>query len=83
MLNNTQPQVQILISNGLAGTAAITVQIDCQVAAFTAAAPDTSKAAIGYQNGFEAVFNTTNAGGSGGMSPIKISVTCGVTPGSF
>lgn len=83
MLNNTQPQVQILVTNGLAGTAAITVQIDCQVAAFTAAAPDTSKAAIGYQDSFEAVFNTTNAGGSGGMSPVKVSVTCGVTPGTF
>lgn len=83
MLNNTQPQVQILSSNGLAGTAAITVQIDMQVAAFTAAAPDASKAAVGYQDSFEAVFNTTNAGGSGGMSPIKVSVTCAVTPGTF
>jgi hypothetical protein len=83
MLNNTQPQVQILCSNGLAGTAAISVQIDCQVAAFTSAASDTSKAAVGYQDGFEAEFNTTNAGGSGGMSPIKVSVTCGVTPGTF
>jgi hypothetical protein len=83
MLNNTQPQVQILITNGLAGTSAITVQIDVQVGAFTSAASDTSKAAVGYQNGFEAVFNTTNAGGSGGMSPIKVSVTCGVTPGTF
>jgi len=83
MLNNTQPQVQIISSNGLAGTAAITVQIDVQVAAFTSAASDTSKAAVGYQDGFEAVFNTTNAGGSGGMSPIKVSVTCGITPGTF
>lgn len=83
MLNNTQPQVQIVSTNGLAGTAAITVQLDVQVAAFTSAAADTSKAAVGYQNGFEAVFNTTNAGGSGGMSPIKVSVTCGVAPGTF
>lgn len=83
MLNNTQPQVQIVCTNGLAGTAAITVQIDCQVAAFTAAAPDASKAAVGYQNSFEAVFNTTNAGGSGGMSPVRVAVTCGVTPGTF
>ena len=83
MLNNTQPQVQFLIDNGLAGTAQITVQIDVQVAAFTAAAPDTSKAAVGYQDEFQAVFNTTNAGGSGGQSPIKVSVTCGITPGTF
>lgn len=83
MLNNTQPQVQILCSNGLAGTALITVQIDVQVGAFTAAAPDASKAAVGYQDSFEAVFNTTNAGGSGGMSPVKVSITCGITPGTF
>lgn len=83
MLNNTQPQVQILASNGLAGNAAITIQLDVQVAAFTAAAPDTSKAAVGYQDSFEAVFNTTNAGGSGGMSPVKVSVTCAAAPGSF
>lgn len=83
MLNNTQPQLQILVSNGLAGTNLITIQVDVQVAAFTAAAPDTSKAAIGYQDSFEAVFNTTNAGGSGGLSPIKVSVTCNVAPGTY
>lgn len=83
MLNNTQPQVQILVDNGLAGTNQITVTIDIQVGAFTAAAPDTSKAAVGYQDEFQAVFNTTNAGGSGGQSPIKVSVTCGITPGTF
>ena len=52
-------------------------------AAFTQAAIDTSKAAIGYQTSFESVFNTTNAGGSGAMSPIKVSVTCAVAPGTF
>lgn len=83
MLNNTQPQVQVLISNGLSGANLITIQLDIQVAAFTAATPDTSKAAVGYQDTFEAVFNTTNAGGSGGLSPIKVSVTCGVAPGTF
>jgi hypothetical protein len=83
MLNNTQPQVQIVSSNGAAGTNLIVIQIDIQVAAFTAAAIDTSHPAIGYQNSFEAVFNTTNAGGSGGMSPAKVSVTCNIAPGSF
>jgi hypothetical protein len=83
MLNNTQPQMQILTSNGLSGANLITVTIDCQVAAFTESSPSTEKTAVGYENSFEAVFNTTNAGGSGGMSPIKVSVTCGVTPGTF
>lgn len=83
MLNNTKPQVQIVCSNGLSGANLISIQIDIQVAAFTAATPDTSKAAVGYQDSFETDFNTTNAGGSGGMSPIKVSVTCNVPPGSF
>lgn len=83
MLNNTQPQVQIITSNGLSGTNLLTIQVDMQTCAFTAADVDTSKTAVGYQDSFEAVFNTTNAGGSGGQSPIKISVTCNVPPGSY
>ncbi|MDX3126013.1 hypothetical protein [Streptomyces scabiei] len=83
MLNNTQPQVQIVCDNGLAGAAQIVVQIDMQSAVFTQADPDASKAAVGYQASFEALFNTTNAGGSGATSPIKVSVTCAVPPGSF
>jgi hypothetical protein len=83
MLNNTQPQVQIVADNGLAGNAQIIVQIDMQSAAFTQADPDTGKAAVGYQSSFAANFNTTNAGGSGGQSPIKVSVTCAVPPGTF
>lgn len=83
MLNNTQPQVQIITSNGLAGTNLITITIDMQQCAFVTVDPDTSKTAVGYQASFEPVFNTTNAGGSGGMSPMKVSVTCGVAPGTF
>ncbi len=83
MLNNTQPQVQIVCDNGLVGASQIVVQIDLQSAVFTQADPDTSKAAVGYQASFGANFNTTNAGGSGGQSPIKVSITCAVAPGSF
>lgn len=83
MLNNTQPQVQMVCDNGLAGAAQVVVQIDMQQTVFTQADPDTSKAAVGYQASFQANFNTTNAGGSGGQSPVKVSVTCAVTPGSF
>lgn len=83
MLNNTQPQVQIVCDNGLAGASQIVVQIDMQSCVFTQADPDTSKAAVGYQASFQPNFNTTNAGGSGGQSPIKVSVTCAVAPGTF
>lgn len=83
MLNNTQPQVQVVSDNGLAGASQVVVQIDMQSAVFTQADPDTSKAAVGYQASFSSLFGTTNAGGSGGQSPIKVSVTCAVAPGSF
>lgn len=83
MLNNTQPQMQLVCDNGLVGANQIVVQIDMQSTVFTQADPDTSKAAVGYQASFQANFNTTNAGGSGAQSPIKVSVTCAIPPGAF
>jgi hypothetical protein len=83
MLNNTQPQVQIIISNGLSGTSLVSVQFDIQVAAFEDAEPETSKTAVGYSTSFKAVLNSTNAGGSGSYSPIKVTVTCNVPPNTY
>lgn len=83
MLNNTQPQLQIVLDNGLAGTNKITFQIDCQIAAFTEMEPDGTKSAVEYGGSFTAVLNTTNAGGSGGYSPCKVSVTNNVAAGTY
>lgn len=83
MLNNTQPQLQIVISNGLSGTSLVTVQIDIQVASFIDAEAEATKTAVGYNDSFKAVFNTTNAGGSGGMSPIKVTVTNNIAPNTY
>lgn len=83
MLNNSQPQLQYVITNGLSGTNLVTVQFDIQVAAFETGEPNTSKPAVGYDTTFKAVFNTVNAGGSGGSSPIKVSVTNNVAPGTY
>ncbi|MGV9427055.1 hypothetical protein ACWDO7_22565 [Streptomyces sp. NPDC003656] len=83
MLNNTQPQLQLKVDNGLAGLNYASVQFDLAQAAFTEAEPDGSKTAVEYSGQFKAVLNTTNAGGSGSYSPCKISVTCNVTPGTF
>lgn len=83
MLNNTQPQLQLLIDNGLTGPNKVAVQIDCQIAAFTDSEADGSKSAVEYGNSFQALFNTTNAGGSGGYSPIKVSVTNNVPNGTY
>lgn len=83
MMNNTQPAVQIVTSNGLSGVNLISITIDMAQCAFVTSDPDTSKTAVGYQTTFEPVFNTTNAGGSGGQSPIKVTVVCNVPPGTY
>lgn len=83
MLNNTQPQLQIVLDNGLTGNNKITFQVDCQIAAFTESEADGTKSAVEYGNSFSALFNTTNAGGSGGYSPIKVSVTNNVPAGTY
>ncbi|WP_439947165.1 hypothetical protein [Streptomyces sp. BBFR109] len=83
MLNNTQPQLQLLLDNGLTGNNKVAFQVDCQIAAFTESEPDGSKSAVEYGNSFSALFNTTNAGGSGGYSPIKVSVTNNVPAGTY
>ncbi|MEV6833476.1 phage tail tube protein [Streptomyces sp. NPDC051133] len=83
MLNNTQPQLQIVLDNGLSGLNKVTFQIDCQIAAFTDSEPDGSKSAVEYGNSFTALPNTVNSGGSGGYSPIKLSLTNNVAAGTF
>ena len=74
MLNNTQPQVQIVQSNGLAGTAAVSVTFDLQVTAFDASVIEPGKALFGYNDTFQAIANTTNIGNSAGYSPLSVTV---------
>lgn len=75
MRNNTQPQVQFLISNGLAGALAQTLQIDGQQFAATIAKVNRGDEAVGYDIEGEFIANTTNVGASGGFSPCKVTVT--------
>lgn len=72
---NTQPQFQLLVSNGLAGAAALTLQIDIQAMAFDMVEINRGDAAVGYDVTFEAIASTTNAGASGGYSPVKYTIT--------
>lgn len=74
MLNNSQPQLQIVATNGLAGASLLSLQIDCQVAAFNSSKISFSEEAIGYATTFKALANTTNAGASGGRSPGKFTI---------
>lgn len=83
MINNTQPQFQFLISNGLSGANLISLQIDAQQAAMTKADMDDSKANLRYKMAFDTIANTTNAGGTGGGSPAKVTVTNNIPANTY
>ena len=75
LLNNTQPQTQMIATNGLASTSLVKLQIDSQVTAFETSVIEPSKALLGYNAGMELVGNTTNTGNSAGYSPLQLSLT--------
>lgn len=84
MRNNTQPQTQFILSNGASGANALAFQVDMQVTPFTEAKPNYGKELIGFDvAGSPVVFNTTNAGYSGGQSPAKITITNAIAAGSY
>lgn len=78
--SNTQPQLQIIISNGLTLGNLLSIQIDVQNAAFRDSKIQRGKAAVEYSANFDCRATTTNAGYSGGFSPLSITVQNGVTP---
>lgn len=83
MMNNTQPQLQFLLDNGVAGANNIKFQADMQNAAYKGVKYDAGKTAVAYQVDFDAVANVTNAGFSGGFSPIKFALTNAITSGTY
>lgn len=83
LLNNTQPQLQILATNGQVAAALTSLQIDIQLAAFDSSKIDFGDAAVGYSSAFTGIFNSTNAGASGGLSPIKVTIQNTVAAGIY
>jgi hypothetical protein len=78
MLNNTQPQLQIVYSNGLAGASNITYTINVNLGAFDTANINESSALFGYDVTAKLISNTTNVGWSGGYSPISVAIGNGI-----
>jgi hypothetical protein len=78
-INNTQPVAQIIAGNGLSGTNAASLTINGQVTGFTEGEINDSKDVFGYDLQSKMVANTTNAGPSGGFSPVSITLVNGVT----
>lgn len=78
-LDNSQPELAISVSNGGAAAALLTMLLHMQVAAADSAEVNRSDPAVGYDLSFKGMANTTDAGASGGYSPIKVTLGNAVT----
>lgn len=76
---NTQPSAVITASNGLSGTNAASLVITANQMGFTDAALEDSKEVFGFTESAKLIGNATNAGPSGGLSPLQIALTNYVT----
>lgn len=80
MLNNTQPTLQFQINNGLSTTNQIQYTFNIQKAAFIKSKISRSAVLIGYADDWQAIANTTNVGGSGGLGPCTVVVNNNYAP---
>jgi hypothetical protein len=70
-LNNVQPQLQMVITNGGAGAALLSATFNFQAGAYDTAKLNSGEE-IEYDVTWKGIANTTNAGGSGGLSPCNV-----------
>jgi hypothetical protein len=78
--SNTQPQLQFIISNGLASSSLLSMQVDVLLAAFNDSKISRGKAAVEYQANWTGIANTTNTGVSAGFGPMTITIQNAVAP---
>lgn len=71
-LANTQSALNILIDNGQATTAQRRLTMNINTAAIDTTEIDRSEEAVGYNATIVGIANTTDAGASGGYSPVKV-----------
>jgi hypothetical protein len=71
LLNNDQPQVQLMATNGLSGANLLAITFNIQTAAYETVKLSNNEV-IEYETTFKAIPNATNAGASGGVSPISV-----------
>ena len=70
--------VRISASNGLSGAGALSLTLSFASVQFAKAKPDREMIALGYGTAWQAVDSSSNAGGSGGISPVQVTLTNGV-----
>lgn len=83
LLNNTQPILQIIADNGGAAGAALGITIDVQVGAYESMKIDRGGEIVAYSGNVKPMANTTNAGASGGYSPVKVTLRNAITAGTY
>jgi len=81
-LNNSQPSLDINYAQG-AGASAVQVKLHMTKAAYGSAEIERGKDYIGLSVDFEAIANTTDVGGSGGYSPIKVTLQNALPSGTY
>jgi len=81
--SNTQPQLQLIISNGLAGSSLLSMQVDVLLAAFTDSKIQRGKAAVEYAANWAAIANTTNTGVSAGFGPMVVTIQNATAPNTY
>jgi hypothetical protein len=74
MLANTQPQLQMVADNGLAGSSLNSIQFDSQLGAYTQSNLNVGGVPFGFDTEFESVANTTNVGQSLGFGPASVTL---------
>lgn len=77
MLNNTQQQFQILFGNGISGAGQRGVTVNMQLASWETAKLDEGKTATMWDVGIDGIASSADAGTSGGLSPIKVTMLSG------
>jgi hypothetical protein len=82
-LNNTQPIIQIAMTNGGAGVTLLGLTIDVQVGAFDTDKIERGGEVVAYSGTIKPMSNTTNAGRSGGYSPVKVTLQNNVAAGTY
>jgi hypothetical protein len=70
-LAGTQPQIQLKATNGLSGVNLLAVTFNMQVCAIETV-KFVNNTVIEYETSFMGLSNATNAGGSGGQSPVSV-----------
>lgn len=75
LLSGAHVPVQISATNGLSGAAALSLGILASQVQFTKAKAGRGAPAVSYADTLQALDNSTDAGGSGGISPVQVTLT--------